>query len=302
MRLLSRLLPRPPRHPHLLASFSPPLPPPAAFLSTSCPPLLPYPAQSPSLWYICGPTVYSSTHLGHARSYLLLDALCQAAGASYAMGVTDVDDKIVNAVSAGNPEATLADMANFTRGWERDFFSSLSQLNVRPPLRALRVSEHIPDIIKCIEKLVEQNVAYIGTDKSVYMSTAPAFTSYPYGLPGDFPQTRQPPPPPLHDTQPSPKRSPRDFALWKTLPPAALPPAAALAYPSPWGRGRPGWHIECSAFVEVLEEERGAGQPGVGCHGGGVDLQVSRGGASAKGSPPGPARRRRARAGGVGVT
>jgi len=253
-------------------------------LSRSLPHLMKIPAisfappTSPSLWFVCGPTVYSSTHLGHARTYLLLDSLSKACNSKWAMGITDVDNKIVNAVTTshtlskkdGNP--SLSDMSAFTRKYEADFFNSLHALNVSPPYRTLRVSEHIPEIISSISALLSSDAAYKGTDGSIYMSTA---TSIPYA--SDFPKAKQSsdsttvfssPGEDGSPVPPSPKRSPRDFALWKLVPPTSS--SSSLAYDSPFGRGRPGWHIECSAFVQVLDAS--SSSP-VECHGGGIDLQ-----------------------------
>jgi cysteinyl-tRNA synthetase len=228
---------------------------------------LPLPANGdPLTWYACGPTVYDAAHIGHARTYVALDIirrlLVHFSGAPvlYCMGVTDIDDKIV----ARANEQGVAPHA-LARRWEAAFFADMARLGTLPPTCITRVTEHVPEIIAYIQGIVAAGQGYKGAD-GVYFDVARMAGAYGKLMPsarhGDGGVDG-----PVHGESDEParlerlKRDPRDFALWKLAKSAAEP-----AWPSPWGRGRPGWHIECSAMTHAVFGPR------LDIHAGGIDL------------------------------
>ncbi len=203
--------------------------------------------------YVCGPTVYNFSHIGNARPPVVFDVLARVLRRSYqlvyARNVTDVDDKINAAAKAENVE-----IGAFTARYLTAYLEDMAMLGVQPPDLAPRVTEHIPQIVNLIERLVAAGYAY-EAEEHVLFSVA----SYPeYGhLSGRAQEdmlagARV-------DIAPY-KRDPADFVLWK--------PSAddIVGWASPWGRGRPGWHVECSAMVEAHFGET------IDIHGGGQDL------------------------------
>ena len=207
--------------------------------------------------YLCGPTVQGSPHVGHLRSAVAFDVLqrwLERTGHQVIMvrNVTDIDDKtLAKAAEAGVP------WWQWALTFEREFQAAYAAVGVRPPAAEPRATGHIPEIIALVETLVERGHAY-EHEGSVYFDVR-SFPEY-----GSL--TRQA----LEDLTPAPdapedaKRDPRDFALWKTAKPGE--PATA-AWGSPWGPGRPGWHIECSAMARrFLGSE-------FDIHGGGLDLR-----------------------------
>jgi cysteinyl-tRNA synthetase len=185
--------------------------------------------------YVCGPTVYDMSHVGHARVYVAFDTvvryLRRRYEVSFVRNYTDVDDKIIKrAAEVGEPPAELA--ASFIREFETDMDAlGVLRADVQP-----RVTDHIPEIVALIEKLVESGHAY-SAEGDVYFAVE-SFSRY--GRLG----RRE-----LDDMEAgarvevdAKKRHPMDFALWKAAKPGEP------AWPSPWGEGRPGWHIECSAM------------------------------------------------------
>jgi len=203
--------------------------------------------------YVCGPTVYNYAHIGNARPPVVFDVLARLLRRSYALtyarNVTDVDDKINDAAKEeGVPIGVLT--ARYLAAYHED----LRTLGVAPPDVEPRVTEHIPAIVGMIERLVASGHAY-EAEGHVLFSVA-SFADY-GRLSGRDPEdmlagARV-------DVAPY-KRDSADFVLWKPSPPDIV------GWPSPWGRGRPGWHIECSAMAEA---HLGAT---LDIHGGGVDL------------------------------
>ena len=200
----------------------------------------------PLKWYACGPTVYDATHLGHARTYVTLDLVRRAAetvgGATidFAMGVTDIDDKIIKrAAELGMEPLELA------RVEEANFFEDLERLGCREPTLVLRVSEHIEDIVQFTQEVVDQGYGYTTTDGSVWFDVAKLGTSYGAFAEGRGTSTAAAQAAALVAEDPASasdnKRDQRDFALWKAA------KDGEISWPSPWGAGRPGWHIECVA-------------------------------------------------------
>jgi cysteinyl-tRNA synthetase len=209
--------------------------------------------------YLCGLTVQAPPHIGHLRSAVNYDVLRRwllhlGYTVRFVRNITDVDDKVLaKSVEAGVPFWSLA-YAN-----ERILGETYARLGVLPPTYEPRATGHIPEMHELIAKLIEDGHAYPAADGSgdVYFDVA---TFPPYGqLSGQKPDSMQA----AEDGPARAKRDPRDFALWKGV--KADEPADAT-WPSPWGRGRPGWHIECSAMCwRYLGEE-------FDIHGGGLDL------------------------------
>jgi cysteinyl-tRNA synthetase len=202
------------------------------------------PAANPVGLYCCGPTVHDFAHIGNFRTFVFADLVrrcLQFNGRSvrHVMNITDVDDKIIRRVRESN--STLRD---YTAKFEAAFFEDFDALNCLRPHETPRASEHIADIISLIEKLVARGVAYRAPDGSVYFSIEKyqaAGSRYGRLLHLNFDQMR---PGQRVISDDYAKDSAADFALWK----ARVPDDGAVFWPSPWGEGRPGWHIECSAM------------------------------------------------------
>ncbi|CAK9205088.1 unnamed protein product [Sphagnum troendelagicum] len=225
-------------------------------------------------WYICGPTVYDSSHLGHARNYVTFDIIRRIMkeyfgyNILYVMNVTDVDDKIINRArrnylldhflaTATNPGEKF-----FGCRYEREFMEDMKSLGVQDPNVLTRVTEYIPQIIEYVRVILNHELAYVANN-SVYFDTK-AFrdAGHTYGKLNPWAvgssqlasesesnfETRE-------------KRSSCDFALWKKS------KEGEPAWKSPWGMGRPGWHIECSAMASDILGDC------MDIHSGGHDLQ-----------------------------
>jgi len=202
--------------------------------------------------YVCGPTVQSSPHVGHLRVAVAFDVLRRWLAESglevtLVRNVTDVDDKIiVNAAAQGCTPWALAER------YTREFNAAYDAVGVLPPTVEPRATGHIPEMVRLIQRLLDAGAAYPG-DGSVWFSVA-ALPSY-GTLSGQHPDAVQPSP----EGDPG-KRDPRDFALWK----AARP--GEPTWETPWGSGRPGWHLECSAMAGKYLGEQ------FDIHGAGIDL------------------------------
>ena len=203
--------------------------------------------------YVCGPTPQAPPHVGHVRSAVALDVLhrwlrTSGLDVTFIRNVTDVDDKIIQQ-AAGNGEPWWA----LTTRMLREFDRAYDAVGVLPPTAAPRVTGTITGIISLIQLIIDRGHAY-AADGDVYLAVrdAPAYGA----LSGQSPdQLRS-----ATSDYAGSKRDPLDFALWKGAKPGEP------SWPSPWGPGRPGWHIECSAMaVEHLGEE-------FDLHAGGLDL------------------------------
>jgi len=206
--------------------------------------------------YACGPTVYDYGHIGNFRTFLQVDVLRRALKLTgtkvrHVMNITDVDDKIIrNAAAAG------VSIGEYTKRFEDAFFEDLESLRVERPEQIARATEHIPQMVELVRKLALAGAAYQAEDGSWYFRLA----SFPeYGklskkdLSGMEDGARV-------DVDEYEKDSARDFALWKAAKPGETSWDTAI------GRGRPGWHIECSAMaMEFLGES-------FDLHAGGEDL------------------------------
>ncbi|MDT0200857.1 cysteine--tRNA ligase [Nocardioides sp. AE5] len=213
--------------------------------------------------YACGLTVQSEPHVGHIRSGVNFDVLqrwLRASGyeVTFIRNITDIDDKIlIKAAEQGRPWYNLAyDMA-------RELGAAYAVLNVAPPTYEPLATGHIPEMVELIAQIIERGHAYAAEDGSgdVYFDVR-SWSAY-----GELTGQRVDDMEASGDVDPhhaSRKRDPRDFALWKGH--KAGEPATA-SWPSPWGRGRPGWHIECSAMAGKYLGDT------FDIHGGGLDLR-----------------------------
>ena len=210
--------------------------------------------------YVCGPTVYNYAHIGNARPPIVFDVLRRmlmaAYGADsvvYARNITDIEDKIIKAsLDSGEPISAI------TRKYADIYNADIAALNVMPPSVEPWATDHVSEMIDIIEKLVRKGYAYVG-DEGVWFSVS----SMPdYGRLSRRKQDDNEAGARV-DVDPD-KRDAADFALWKFAKPDE--PEDAI-WDSPWGRGRPGWHIECSAMAA-----KHLGKT-IDIHGGGIDLQ-----------------------------
>ena len=211
--------------------------------------------------YVCGLTVQSEPHVGHVRSAVNFDVLrrwLMASGydVTFIRNVTDIDDKILAKGEAqGRPWFEIA----YLMGRELD--KALDAINVLPPTYEPAATGHVPEILELIGQLVTRGHAYPAADGSgdVYFDVR-SWPAY-----GELTRQRIDDMEAAEDADPRGKRDPRDFALWKGWKKAHEPETAA--WPSPYGPGRPGWHIECSAMAAKYLG------PAFDIHGGGVDLR-----------------------------
>ena len=207
------------------------------------------PPPGPIRMYFCGPTVYQRAHVGNARPYILgmwLRSWLRFRGYDVTLvhNITDINDRIYEAAPGAS-----AELAVEATQW---YLDDTDALRLGRPDELPKATEVIPQIIRFISELIDRGHAY-SSDGDVYFRVE----SFPdYGrLSGQRPDQ-------VEEQEPNPrKEDPRDFALWK-----ANKPGEDTSWESPWGRGRPGWHIECSVMAEELLG------PAFEIHGGGLDL------------------------------
>lgn len=211
--------------------------------------------------YVCGITAYDYSHIGHARSAVFFDTVrrfleYRGHEVIYVQNFTDVDDKIIRrAVQEGRTQKEVADK------FIEEFFRDMEELNVRRATYHPKVTEHIHEIIEAVKRLVEAGYAYeveSENGKDVYFHV-PNFESYGRLSGMSLDELNR------HRIEPDPrKKDVKDFALWKAAKEEDL--KAKAVFDSPWGKGRPGWHIECSVLSTKY-----LGTP-FDIHGGGKDL------------------------------
>lgn len=204
--------------------------------------------------YVCGITAYDTCHLGHARAAVVFDMVHRYLAhkgfdVAYVRNYTDVDDKIIN---RANKEGVSC--AEISERYIGEYESDMAALGVIPPTIAPKATEHIPEMISTIEKLIANGIAY-EVEGNVFFSVR-KFDGYGKLSGKKIEELESGARVEVDET----KRDPLDFALWKRAKPGEP------KWPSPWGEGRPGWHIECSAMSTKY-----LGQP-FDIHGGGRDL------------------------------
>ena len=208
--------------------------------------------------YVCGPTVYDDAHLGHAKSALVFDLLRRVLEAEgyplfFARNITDIDDKIINkAQSLGVSTTEIAE--RYSDAYHRD----MAAIGVLPPTLEPKATESIDAMVEMIQKLMDNAHAYAISNGDIYFDTA-SDKSY-LSL-----SNRQSSENVSRVEKVSEKRNEADFALWKAV------HDDGIAFDSPFGRGRPGWHLECSAMIERYVRTEGTPYA-VDIHGGGADL------------------------------
>ena len=212
--------------------------------------------------YCCGPTVYDFAHIGNWRTFVFGDLVRRTLefkgyAVTHVMNITDVEDKIIKRVRENKTS-----LRDFTGKYEAAFFEDLLTLNCKMPHHTPHATEHIAEIISLIEKLVQRGIAYKAADGSVYFSIEKyrgCGCTYGQLLKLNFDEMRAGE---RVKSDEYAKESVADFALWK----ARVPEDGDVFWPSPWGKGRPGWHIECSAMsMKILG-------PSFDLHVGGEDL------------------------------
>jgi len=211
--------------------------------------------------YVCGPTVYDRAHIGNARAYVVFDLLYRLLREAYGAGhvryvrnITDIEDKI-NAAARANGEPIAALTTRTTAAFHED----LVALNALPPDVEPRATEHVPQMIALIERLIASGHAYVAAGNEAAGHVLFAVASDPHY--GQFSRRNRAEMIAGARVEVAPyKRDPADFVLWKPS------DADTPGWESPWGRGRPGWHIECSAMSEMHLGET------FDIHGGGLDL------------------------------
>ena len=203
----------------------------------------------PVRMYFCGPTVYQRAHIGNARPFVVgmwLRAWLRHRGydATLVHNITDVNDKIYDAAPGAS-----ADLAARASEW---YVEDVGDFGLGLPDELPKATEHVPGIVRFIEELIERDYAYpVGGDVYFRVARDP-----------EYGQLSRQKPDQMEEEERNPlKEDPRDFALWK-----ATKPGEDTSWDSPWGPGRPGWHIECSAMA------RDAFGPVFEIHGGGLDL------------------------------
>ena len=206
--------------------------------------------------YVCGPTVYNFFHLGNARPFVVFDTLRRyleyiGYKVNFVQNFTDVDDKIINRAKEEGLTAP-----EISEKYIAEYFKDTKALNIHPATTHPRVSENIQQIIEFISTLIEKGYAY-QVDGDVYYSPT-KFDGYGKLSKQNIDELRAG----VRIMVEEKKREPLDFALWK-----ARKEEGEIAWKSPWGRGRPGWHIECSAM-----SKRYLG-PTLDIHAGGQDLK-----------------------------
>lgn len=185
--------------------------------------------------YVCGPTVYDRAHLGNARPYVIMDVFCRLMGLShhvtYVRNITDIDDKIINAAKSANRS-----IEEITTETTHFFHEDMASLGTIQPTLEPRATTHVPEMIEMIETLLSKGHAYEAEGHVLFdISSFPAYGKLSNKKMDEMIAGARVEVAPY-------KRNPADFVLWKPSTPDQP------GWESPWGRGRPGWHIECSAM------------------------------------------------------
>jgi cysteinyl-tRNA synthetase len=209
--------------------------------------------------YVCGPTVYDDAHLGHARSALAFDLLSRTLKANgyevtLCKNFTDIDDKIINKIKQTNQ--TLSELTSY---YIDRYLSEMDALGVMRADIEPKATESLDAIVDMIQKLIDKDCAYVVENGDVYFDTSKDshYGSISHKVTDEDTQSRI-----EHSSY---KRNPKDFALWK-----ACKGDEDICFDTPFSRGRPGWHIECSAMIEA--NFKGNDEYSIDIPGGGADL------------------------------
>ena len=220
-------------------------------------------------WYMCGPTVYDHSHMGHAKTYICFDYLRRIMtdyfkyDVKLCMNVTDLDDKII--IRANEKKIPFGDLS---REFETEFFKDCETLNIRLPTVVTRVSEYVPEIVQFIQGIIKNGYAY-ESNGSVYFDVVKYSNTQGHQYAKLEPTNvdnlellQEGEGKLTGENVEQEKRNVRDFALWKKS------KEGEPSWESPWGPGRPGWHIECSAMAgEIFKSFP------IDIHSGGLDLK-----------------------------
>lgn len=219
--------------------------------------------------YICGPTVYSDAHIGHARTYMIVDLINRTLNKVFSkpthlvMNITDIDDNIIRDSKIRNIE-----WIEIARYYEKSFFDSMDKLGITKPDSVIRVSESIGDIVKYIQKIIDNGFAYVVSNGSVYFDTE-QYKKVGYEF-SEFDDTDEE----IYESGIpkeilAQKKNYKDFTLWKNRPVLEVGFNVDFSYDENiiTSHGVPGWHIECSAMIHVALGET------VDIHFGGKDLK-----------------------------
>ena len=210
--------------------------------------------------YVCGPTVYDNAHLGHAKSALVFDLLTRVLRANkldvtYVRNITDIDDKIIKkAIEQKKQIHEITDM------YTELFHQEMDQLGVMRPDIEPKATESLEAMLELIENLIDSKHAYITQDGDVYFDTQSDDQYLQLSNRVQEEQDRQ-----ERVESSKMKKNSADFALWKSV------HDNTISFPSPFGDGRPGWHLECSAMIEK-HLAKNSNKYAVDIHGGGADL------------------------------
>src|SRR3989344_5830087 len=203
--------------------------------------------------FVCGPTVYDYSHLGHARTYIAYDIIAKylrykKIDLFFLMNITDIDDKIIN-----RAKEMKIDPLELSKKFEKDFYEDMRTLGINSINTFARASDYIQEIIVQVKRLMEKGVAY-QTENGIYYDIT-KFKDYGKLSHQNLEELKK------HRIEPDPtKRNPQDFALWKKE------KTGEISWNSQWGKGRPGWHIEDTAIAEKFLGQQ------YDIHGGGIDL------------------------------
>ncbi len=210
--------------------------------------------------YVCGPTVYDDAHLGHAKSALVFDLLTRVLRANnydvtYARNITDIDDKIIK--KAQEQKKEIKEITNF---YTNAFHKEMDAIGVTPPSIEPKATESLDAMFALIQKLLDTGHAYKTDEGDVYFDTASDSEYLKLSSRVQDDEDRQ-----ERVESSSLKKNPADFAMWKSV------KDESITFTSPFGNGRPGWHLECSAMIEKHLASPDA-KFAVDIHGGGADL------------------------------
>lgn len=220
--------------------------------------------NEPIKWYTCGPTIYDSAHMGHARTFMTFDIIRRVLtylgyNITYVMNITDIDDKIINKVKEQSHDniVSMENYSKFIKSMEKDFWEDMDNLNILRPTVTTRVTEYIEPMIKYIE-IIDKNDMCYPLHGSVYLDSAKfkdknfKLDIFNRGNETEFTTCEFS----------SEKKNNGDFALWK----AYKEGEGEIWYNSKWGKGRPGWHLECSVMSHFILGYK------IDIHSGGIDL------------------------------